>query len=154
MMEVTVEVRIAKPAPEVFAVCTNPDEFAQVVSGIDKVEVLQRPKDGPLGSIGTRWRETRTLYGKQATEEMWVTEWQLNEYYVVRAKSHGTRYRSYIRTIPEVNDSTQLEMTFSGEPYTFMAKTMNKLLGKFMRGSVEKMLLADLNDIKAFCEKQ
>lgn len=153
-MEVTVEVVVAKPCATVFAASSNTEAIADMITGIDSVEILQRPKTGSIGSVGTRWRETRTLYGKKATEEMWVTEWVENDYYVVRAKSHGTHYKSVIRTIPEVNDTTQLEMNFSGKPYTFMAKVMSKLMGPMMRGSIEKMLLADLNDIKAFCEKQ
>jgi len=49
---------------------TDLEGSAERLSGVNEAEILERPEFG----LGTRWRETRTMFGKEATEEMVVTE--------------------------------------------------------------------------------
>ena len=42
------------------------------ISGIKRLEILT---DGPIGK-GTRFKETRVMFGREATETMEVTQWE------------------------------------------------------------------------------
>lgn len=62
--------RTVNASPEqVWCVFTYIPAAADTLSGVEGIEMLSEP---PYG-VGTRWRETRTMFGKKATEEMWVT---------------------------------------------------------------------------------
>ena len=61
---------IDAPVGAVWAVVTDLDNAESVLSGVEKLERL----DSTKYEVGTRWRETRVLFGKSSTEEMWVTE--------------------------------------------------------------------------------
>src|SRR3712207_9524800 len=69
MQDVEVSRHVAATVERVWAVVTDLAGSPQVVRGIDAVEVLT---PGEFG-VGTRWRETRTMLGRSATEEMTVT---------------------------------------------------------------------------------
>ena len=69
-MRVEVSREVAAPAERVWGIIIDLAGSPSVISAIDEVEVLAGPD--PLG-VGTRWRETRTMMGKSAAEEMWVT---------------------------------------------------------------------------------
>ena len=85
MPSVEVERTIAAPPDRAFRIATDLENLAATVSGIDSVEVLT---EGPVGE-GSRWRETRTMMGRPATEEMWVTAFEAPRRFVVEAESHG-----------------------------------------------------------------
>ena len=85
-MIVEVQVTINGSKEAILAVITNIENASETISGIEKVEVLERPENG---LVGLKWRETRTLFGKTATEEMWITDAAENEFYQTRAESHG-----------------------------------------------------------------
>lgn len=146
MPSLTVEKKIAAPPERVFAISTDLPNLARTVSGIEAVEILT---PGPIGE-GTRWRETRTLYGKQATEEMWVTAFDAPRSLVVEAESHGAHYRSEFRFEPE-GASTRVELVFSARPVSFLGRLFS-LLGAAMFGSVRKALEQDLEDVKRAAE--
>ena len=65
------------------------------------------------GLVGLKWRETRTMFGKSATEVMWITDVVENESYDVRAESHGMVYLSRL-SISQEGDSHILSMDFGG----------------------------------------
>ena len=65
MSVLTVETHVAAPQERVFNVYTQLDRLAGRIPTITAVEVLT---DGPFGE-GTRWRETRVVMKKEATEE-------------------------------------------------------------------------------------
>lgn len=101
--------------------------------------------------VGTKWRETREMMGKDATEEMWVSELTKNTSYTVEAQSHGTKYCS-IFTFEDRENTTQVTWSFTGVPQTFTAKLTNILSILFAR-SLKKMLTKDLQELKVACEK-
>jgi phenylpropionate dioxygenase-like ring-hydroxylating dioxygenase large terminal subunit len=109
-------------------------------------------ENGQIDTTGTRWRETRVMFGREATETLEITEWRPPREYVVSADSHGCRYRSVIRVRPQ-GPGTVIEFEFGGEPYTFMSRATAFVMGGLMRGSIEKMLRTDLAAMKDFCER-
>lgn len=144
----SVEVRkvIAAPPARVFQIATDLDNIAERMSGIDSAEVLT---DGPVG-VGTRWRETRTMWGKQASEEMWVTTFEAPRLFVVEAESHGSQYRTAFTFEPE-GDGTRVTLVFGARPVSLFARIFS-ILGAAMMKSVRKLLEQDLEDVKRAAE--
>lgn len=131
----------------VFEVFRDLDKAAANVGGITKVEVLAGPAQL---NLGTKWRETRTMFGKEATEEMWVTAFEQDVSYVAEAESRGTHYRSEYRFTPQ-GSGTRVDLTFEGVPVSFGAK-LTGVLGVLFAGGAKKALHKDLVDLKRACE--
>ena len=148
MASVCVEKDIAAPVERVFETLSDIPNADETISGITKIEMLS---DGPVG-VGTRWRETRVMFGKQATEEMEITEFNPNKNYVVEAESMGCHYRTDIR-FQESELGTKVEMEFGAKPITFFAKLMTPV-SWMMRGTMAKCLNKDLDDCKLVCESK
>ena len=148
-MELSVSVDINSPKESVWQTITDFDNAVNVISGIEKIEVLEKPAESLLGF---KWKETRTLFGKTATEIMWITEAVENSYYKTRAESHGAIYESQL-SIADNNEQSTLTMSFKGIPQSFLAKVMSFLMAPFFKGATAKALQQDLEDIKAHLEK-
>lgn len=145
-MEIRITRLIAAPVDLTFQVFSDVENIAERIEGITQLEVLSEVKHG----VGTRWRETRVMFGQAATEVMEISAFQPNQSYEVVAASHGTRYHSRY-TFTEKDGGTHVEMVFTGTPVSFMAKLMAPV-GLLMKGSTQKALEADMDDLKAFCE--
>lgn len=146
MFEFTTTKTVAAPVERVFAIATDLRHAVGRIRAITKLDVLT---EGPVGK-GTRFRETRTMFGRPATEEMEITSFDPPHGYVVGCESHGTRYRTEFRFTPQ-GSSTEIAMTFSAEPLTTAAKVMSTMMKPF-----EKKLIGecnkDLDDLAAHAE--
>jgi carbon monoxide dehydrogenase subunit G len=149
-MIVEAQVTIDGSKEAIWARITDIENASRTVSGIEKVEILERPM---TGLVGLKWRETRKLFGKTATETMWITDAAENEYYKTRAESHGFIYICTF-TLSEQGGGSLLTMTHESKPQGFVAKTMSVLLGFILKGAIRKAIQKDLNDIKAAIEQQ
>ena len=148
-MEQTVKVSIDATREQIWHIITDIGNSADVISGISKVETLEKPENG---LVGLKWRETRTMFGKEATEVMWITDAVENESYRTRAESHGAIYRTEMKVLQSDNASI-LSMTFNGTPRTLVARFMWALMGFMFRNSTKKARQQDLNDIKKAAER-
>ena len=150
-MEIHITRTIAAPPETVWAVITDIPNSPQVISGIDSVDML----GGPEGfGVGTRWRETRTMFGKEATEEMEVSAAAPGASYSVVAASHGMRYESTFTLQPTSADACTLIMVFEGEPTSAVSRAMAATIGRLFVGQTRKALAKDLEDIAAASEAQ
>ena len=147
-MQVECEVAVSAKNEAVWAAITDHERWTEIISGIEKVEVLEKPEDG---LVGFKWRETRTMFGKTATEEMWITEAVENSYYKTRAESHGCVYESTI-SVREEGEGCVLKMQFSGAPQGCLAKVLMVPMGFLFKRATIKALQQDLEDIKAAVE--
>ena len=141
---VVVERRVAASPGRVWEAITDLRDMPRVLSGVERVEVLT---EGGFG-VGTRWRETRRMLGKQATEEMTVTECEPPDRYVTVADSHGMHYVSELTLKGDGEGATTLRMAFSASPAPgrtpgFVAR----LLARFGAKAVAKALAKDLSEI-------
>ncbi|MFF5938280.1 SRPBCC family protein [Streptomyces sp. NPDC012508] len=148
---VTVERRVAASPGPVWEVLTDLRDMPRILSGVERVDVLT---EGAFG-VGTRWRETRRMMGKEATEEMTVTEAVPPDRYVTVAESHGMRYVSEIALRPDGEGATTVRMTFSATPAAgsrtgFLAKLLSGLGAK----AVSRALAKDLDDVAASVERR
>jgi hypothetical protein len=93
------------------------------------------------------------MFGKTATEVMWITDAVNNEFYKTRAESHGCIYISTMRISPAGAGCT-LTMTFDGRPQSLMAKMFSVIMGLFFKSALKKVCGEDLNDIKKVAESR
>jgi carbon monoxide dehydrogenase subunit G len=148
-MQIEVTRAIAAPSGIVWAVITDLPNSPQVITGIDSVELLGGPQ---TFDVGTRWRETRTMFGKVAIEEMEVSAVTPGTSYSVVAASHGMHYESVFTLQPSGAAGCRLTMTFSGEPTTAASRAMAATVGRLFTGQTRKALEKDLADIAAAAE--
>jgi uncharacterized protein YndB with AHSA1/START domain len=147
--DLEVEREVAAPAERTWLVATDLDRAADVIGGIDRLERLDG--GGDL-RVGTRWRETRTMMGKQATEEMIVTAVEPGRSYTVEADSRGAHYVSTITVTPLDDDRSRISMSFRGEPGSTVGKVLAATVGRLAAGPARKALKQDLDDIAAAAE--
>lgn len=143
-------IEISKPKADVWSAITDIPNAAGMISGILSLEVLENPE---AGLVGLKWKETRKMFGKEATEIMWITEAVDNEYYCTRAESHGSVYQTRL-SLNDEEGNTRLTMAFTGEPQSMGAKILSFVMGGLMKGSMEKELQKDLVDIRNFVEQR
>ncbi len=150
MKGVEVSRTIAATPARVWALVTDLADSERVIKGITKIERLD---DGQGFGIGTRWRETRIMFGREATEEMEVTAIDEGHSYVVEADSKGAHYRSVI-TVDAADEGTLLTMSFVGEPKGVAAKALAATLGRMFQGATRKAFEKDVADIAAAVESE
>lgn len=138
--------QINAPPDVVFAVASDLANAAQHVQGIERIELLT-PE--PVG-VGTRWKETRKIMCREATETLEITAFDPPHSYRVEADSCGCHYVSTFRFTPEAG-GTRVELEVGGHATTFMAKLMSPLSG-LMAGTMKKMIDQDLEDLKRVAE--
>ncbi len=131
----------------VFDLFTDLEGIESTIAGIKSIEVLE---GSAKMEKGTTWKETRVMFGKEASETMSVTHIEPNKSYVVEAASHGMKYRS---TYDFAFDGgvTTVHMEFSGTPVTFSAKLFS-ILGFLFAGATKKALKNDMLDLKRVAE--
>lgn len=148
-MEISCTKTIKAPTDKVWSIMTNLDGFRDAISGIESVERLD---DGTGFDVGTTWRETRIMFGRTATEDMWVTALDPGHSYVVEANSHGAEYRTTQSVEPDGESGSVLSMSFSANPTGTMAKVMSATVGRFFVNATRKAFEQDLADIAAAAE--
>ncbi|MBB6480055.1 SRPBCC family protein [Spirochaeta isovalerica] len=148
MQGIELSINISAPREKVWSVITDIENSVNTISGIRKIEILE--KGNPF--IGLKWRETREMFGKEATEVMWIHNAEENNFYNVRAESHGSRYYTdfYLK---DSSEGCALTMKFTAEIESFGARLVNFLLGWMFKNATIKALEKDLEDIKEAVEK-
>lgn len=141
MAELSISRTIPAPRSEVFARLSNFPQAADTIGAITQVEMLT---EGEVG-VGTRFRETRTVFGREATEEMEVTAFEAPRSYTLEAESHGAHYVSTF-TLDETPGGTEVTLSFTATPLTVFAKIMS-FLTKPMLKTVMKECAKDLDDV-------
>ncbi len=132
---------------EVFNAFSDLKNLANNVKAIKSIEILT---PGEVG-IGSKFKETRVMFGKESSETMEITQFNPPDYFKEEAQSNGMHYATEWRFIDE-GGKTGVSIEFSGRATTFTAKLLN-LLFSFMVGGMKKAFLADMDDLKRMLEK-
>jgi len=148
-MIVEADVTIGGSKAAVWAAITDIENAAAFISGIERIELVEKP---PSGLVGLKWRETRILFGKPATVEKWITEAKENEFYKTRAEDGGFVFLTTKRISQDDRGITYSEC-HETNPVGFAATLMTIPMGLFFKGTIKKAILQDLTDIKAAVEK-
>ena len=146
MTHLMISTRFNAPVDKVFATCTDFANLPERIEGIQSVEMLS---DGPVG-VGTRFRETRIMFKREATEEMEVSAFERNHSYTLACDSCGCAYEFTHRFKPD-GDATVLEMEMQTRPISFFAKLMSPL-GNLMMGTMKKCIVKDMDDLRSSIE--
>jgi carbon monoxide dehydrogenase subunit G len=149
-MKLTIDIEIKAPKEKVWKVITDIENSVNTISGIDKIEILNKPKDTV---VGLKWKETRTIFGKSAAETMWITEGTEYNYYKTRAESNGAIYQTILK-LSEKENTTFLTMEFNSEAITIKGKIMAFIFGRMLNKTMKKLIKKDLIDIKTSVENK
>jgi len=143
MTSTTVTKTIAAPIDRVFETIADVENFKRAIPHIIRIEFLSERRIG----VGTRFRETRLMKGKEADTELEVTEYVANERIRMVTDSHGTIWDS-VFVVTEVPEGTELTLTMEAKPHQLIAKLMNPLVMPAVTSAVED----DLDMVKRYCE--
>lgn len=146
-MGISISKSIAATPAEVFDRITDLHRAAERIEDIQQIEILT---DGPIG-VGTRFRETRLMFGKACTEEMEITQFEAPRSYTVEAESCGARMISRFDVQPD-GDGATVVMRMESRPLTLMAKLMTPITSLMFSWMMRKCLEKDLESIKANIE--
>ena len=148
-MVVETQVTIKGSKAAIWDAITDIENASEIISGIEKIEVLEKPANG---LVGLKWQETRMYFGKPAAVEKLITHAAENEFYKTIAESDGFVFLSTM-TISESSGGVTLTSSHDSKPQGFVAKLKSIPMPLF-KGVVKKALLQDLNDIKSAVEQE
>ena len=148
-MLVEAQVTINGSKAAVWAAITDIENAAKTMSGILKIEILEKPASG---LVGLKWRETRMLFGKPTGVDKWITDAVENEFYKSKAEDSGFVFVTTMR-ISESSGGMLLTSAHDSMPQGIVARIKSMPMFLF-RGVVKKALLQDLNDIKSAVERK
>ena len=90
---------ISRPPQNVFDFITTPDNAPKVVQSVKSMVKLT---EGPVG-VGTRYRETRLMRGKEEQAELDVVAYEPNQTYAVKNLTEGIETVYQYTFHPEAN---------------------------------------------------
>jgi uncharacterized membrane protein len=135
---------INAPADVVFRTVADINQYSKAIPHIVKVEFLSEKKSG----IGTRFRETRLMKGKETSTELEVTKYVPNDHIRLVSDTHGTIWDSIFTAKPD-NGKTLLTFTMDARA----KKIIPKIMIFFIRHMVQKAVEEDMDWVKSFCEQ-
>ncbi len=140
---------ISAPPERVFAALSDFENAPSRIPAILKIEMLTT---GPVG-VGTKFKETRKMFGKETTETMEVTAYDAPRRIEVGGDSCGVIFRSNFTVTPEAAGS-RVDLTVQTESRTTFAKVMGVLMGWMMKGTMKKCMVADLEHLAKHLEQE
>lgn len=144
MSQTTAVRTIDAPLERVFDTVAHIENFAKAVPQIVATEFLSDVTSG----VGTRFRETRLMHGREATTELEVTEYAENERVRIVADAGGTVWDTVFTVSPD-SDGVQLTLTMDARPYRLLSRVVNPFIKGFVRRAIE----SDMDAVKTYCEE-
>jgi hypothetical protein len=148
-MIVEAEIIINGSRAAIWAAITDIENATEIFSGIEAIEVLEKPASG---LVGLKWRETRMLFGKPATAEKCITDAAENEFYETRAEDDRFIFLTTMR-ISESDGGMRLTSSHASEPRGIVARVLSTPVMLLFRGVAKRAILQDLNDIRSSVEQ-
>lgn len=143
---------VQAPVERVWDVLTDIEHADQTLSGVEHVELMTE------GSyrVGTQWRETRRMFGKEATEQMQVTMVEAPTRTTIEADSSGVHYVTEFTLTPASTAATMLSMSFTATQgqANRVQKALWRVFGRLGAKATEKVMAKDLQDIAARAERR
>ena len=127
----------------VFATVSDIRQFSKALPHVVTFKFLSVVNRG----VGTRFRETRLMNGKEATTELEITEYVENDHVRMVAESRGTVWDTLF-TVTSEGGSTTLTTRMDAKSDKLFSQVMNPLI----RGMIAKAVEKDMDLLKAFCE--
>jgi carbon monoxide dehydrogenase subunit G len=146
MPKLELSTSVSAPRERVFEVFSDLRGAAGRIPDITKMEVIT---EGPVGE-GTRWRETRVMFKKEHTEEMWISAFEPPDSYTVQADTCGADYFTTFTFTP-AGEGTRVDVRFRSNARTLGGWLMAPL-GFLFKGMLRKCLEKDLAALKQAAE--
>lgn len=143
MSRTTVVRRIHAPLERVFDTIAHIENYEKAVPEIVRIERLSDVRTG----VGTRFRETRRMGGKEATTELEVTAYVENDRVRIVGDAGGTVWDTVFEVVAE-SDCVRLTASMDARPYRLVSRLINPLIARFVRRAME----SDMDAVKAYCE--
>jgi len=134
---------IAASADQVFDTVAHIEGFRNAVPHITNVEFLTEQTRG----VGTRFRETRLMRGREATTELEVTEYEPPQRVRMVSDAGGTIWDT-VFTVIDTGSATQLDMVMDARPHKLLARVVTPLISRMVGKAVE----SDMDAVKNYCE--
>jgi uncharacterized membrane protein len=134
---------IDAPADRVFETVAHIENFQRAIPHITNVEFLTESHTG----IGTRFRETRLMRGREVTTELEVTEYEPNQRVRLVSDAGGTVWDTMF-TVRDNDGESVVSLLMDARPYKLTARVMNRVISRMIRKGIE----GDLDGVKAYCE--
>lgn len=142
-MKVEVQIDINASKSEVWKAITNIQNASEIISGVEKIEILNKPENG---LVGLKWKETRMYFGKPSAIDKWITEAVENKFYKTRSEMDGFIFVTTM-SISDGGNKISLTSTHETQSQGIIAKIKSVPM-IFFKGILRKAILKDLNDIK------
>jgi ligand-binding SRPBCC domain-containing protein len=146
MPHFTLSKKIEAPTSAVFSLFAD---FANVPGRIKTITKIEIVTPGPIG-VGTRFKETRMMFGKECTEEMQITGFNPGRSYKITCQSCGAEYRTVFQFKPD-GEGTRVDVDFHTRATSVWSKLLAPL-GWMMSGMVKKCVNQDLEDLQQVAE--
>jgi carbon monoxide dehydrogenase subunit G len=143
MTQMSTSRKIAAPPERVFDTVAHIENFSKAIPGIINVEFLTDQRVG----VGTRFRETRLMKGREASTELEVTEYEPHERIRLVADEGGTVWDTVFE-VSAVGDGSTVSMVMDARPHTRFAKVTTPL----MKRMIAKVVEGDMDAVKEYCE--
>lgn len=140
----TCDVQLPVTPERVFGVLADLTGLPKRIPGIRRIEV-ETPE--PVG-VGTRFRETRVMFGREATERFEITRLTTNRAMKLVCESCGCRYEVDYLLSPD-GSGTRLVLSYTITPLTFFARMVGRLMGSKGAEMCRKSMTEDLNALRA-----
>lgn len=121
--------------PRVFAIFNDLENWPKFVPTILKVERLDDVSK-PVG-VGTEWRETLDIKGKETVVSARFIEFERNKFVV--SESEGVGLRSEMRyEFTAIGDNTKVDITITYVPVSLKGRLLGSLMFALVRKSMVK----------------
>lgn len=144
-LTVTTDREVNAEIEKVFSTLADISNFKHAVPGIVNVEFLSEQQYG----VGTRFRETRLMNGKEASTELEVTELVENEQIRIISDAGGAIWDTEFRVSNE-GPIVKMRMQMDARPYTLFSQLVTPTILTMVRKAVEE----DMDAVKQYCESE
>jgi carbon monoxide dehydrogenase subunit G len=137
---------VAAPLPAVFEAFTDFANAPKRIPDILRVEVLT---PGPVG-VGTAFKETRKMFGKECTETMTVSAFEPGKLVELSAGNCGAVFTTRF-TFEADGGKTRVDVAFRSRAVSLFAKLFTPL-AFLMMGTMKKCVTGDVAKLGAAVE--
>jgi carbon monoxide dehydrogenase subunit G len=135
---------IARSPREVFEVISNPTEATKF---LDNIKESKKLTEGPI-AVGTMFRETRVVSGKEASADLLVNTFEPNTHVGISTEAEGIKVDYHYRLSPE-GDGTRLTWVCELE-----ASGLRKMMLPMVAAIMKKEDGEHLQRLKTYLEKR
>jgi len=144
MAEIQVEQRFDCSVTAAWDLLTEVARYPERVGSYERVEFQGSQREGP----GTRWRQTRTVFGRSHSQEIEVVACGAPRTFAHQAREAGALYETRYE-LAVVDGATRVVMTFSVRATNPIAGLFVKTIGRRMLRGTGEAMAKDLADLAA-----